>query len=97
MLRLLLGVAPTFSISLGVTSGLGWPPSPFPDPVSVLLGSESALRSKVPKQEHVSEVDPLAPLTRALWVSAGPSQHGQPREGGVSALQSLIVSAVDLD
>lgn len=42
MLLLLLGVAPTFPISLGVTSGLSWPPSlPSPDPVSVLLGSES--------------------------------------------------------
>lgn len=97
MLLLLLGVAPTFPISLGVTSGLSWPPSPpSPDPVSVLLGSESAVRSKVLKQEHVSKVETLVPSTSALWVSAGASQPRQPRREA-SALQCLIVSAVDLD
>lgn len=73
MLLLLLGVVPSFPFSLGVTSGLCTTLSspPFPDPVSVLLGSESAVRSKVRKQEQVFKVETLAPLTSALRVMQG--------------------------
>lgn len=68
-------------IFLEVTSGLSWLTSPSsPDPVSVPLGSESAVRSKVLRQEQVFKAETIAPLTSAPWVNAGsPPDTGSPR------------------
>lgn len=68
-------------IFLGGTSGLSCLTSLLsPDPVSVLLGSESAVRSKVLKQEPVFKAAALTPLTSAPWVNAGsPPDTGSPR------------------